>query len=184
MLRSILIPRALGTISATPLPSDLSPQVFPVHGGSGGSSFSRSCGSGKVLTGLYGREGFLVDAFGILCRPVNANGTLGSESAVGSLAGGGGGTSASASCPSGTVAVSLILRAGSYVNYAALLCKRWDPATRKFTGSIVNAAPSLGYPGGGTDYKQECSQPAQPINGFRGRAASVVDALGIICNEP
>ena len=184
MLRFILIPLALGTISATPLLSDLTPQVFPVMGGSGGSSFSRSCGSGKVLTGLYGREGLVVDAIGVLCRPVNANGTLGSESAIGSLAGGSGGTSASESCPTGTVAVSLNFRAGSYVNYAYLLCKRWDPATRKFTGSIVNSAPGLGYAAGGTYYKQECSQPAQPINGFRGRGASVIDALGAICNEP
>ena len=162
MLRSILlVPLVLGTIAATPLLPDLSPQVFPVHGGSGGTAFTRSCGSGKVLTGLYGRQGFLVDAFGILCRPVNANGTLGSESAVGSLAGGGGGTSASASCPSGSVAVSLTMRAGTYVNYVALFCKRWDPATRKFTGSRVNAAPGLGYPGGGSDYNQDCAQPAQ-----------------------
>ena len=184
MLRSILIPLALGTIAATPLLPDLSPQNFALQGGSGGTSFNRMCGSGKVLTGLHGREGMWVDAIGVLCRPVNANGTLGSESAVGSPAGGGGGESTSKSCPSGSVAAGVRIRSGSYVNAVTLFCKKWDPATRKFTGPLTSTSAGLGYNMGGTNHDQNCEQATQPVNGFRGRAASLVDAIGVTCNEP
>jgi hypothetical protein len=57
-------------------PSDLPPQYLPVYGGSGGTAFTKDCGSGYVLTGLRYRSSLLVDAIGIMCRPVNANGSL------------------------------------------------------------------------------------------------------------
>ena len=183
MHRSMLIPLAWVTISATPLPFD-TPQYFPIQGGSGGSGFTRLCGSGKVMTGVYGREGLLVDAIGVLCRPVSSNGTLGSESTVGSVAGGGGGTSTSKSCPSGSVASGARIRAGTYVNAVTLFCKKWDPATRKFIGALTSSSAGIGYTAGGTNFDQNCEQATQPVNGIRGRAASTVDAIGMICNEP
>ena len=102
--RAVLLALSLGMLSAAPLASSRLPeQLLPVYGGSGGTAFSRSCGAGKVLTGLRSRGGVLLDAVGILCRPVLADGTLGSETVIGTLAGGGGGTSGVQSCDRGTV---------------------------------------------------------------------------------
>src|ERR1051325_5645260 len=83
--------------------ADLPPQYLTVLGGSGGTAFSRDCGSGRVLSGVRYRSGMVIDAIGLLCRPVLSDGTLGPESTVGTLVGGAGGTIASASCPSATV---------------------------------------------------------------------------------
>lgn len=56
---------ALGTPANA---QDIPPQRLPVFGGSGGTAFTRDCGSGKVLTGLRFRGGMFVDAVGLLCR--------------------------------------------------------------------------------------------------------------------
>src|SRR3954470_16189159 len=107
MNRSMLLALSWGTFSLAPLSAtDLPTQKLPVYGGSGGTAFERSCGAGMVLTGFRYRSGFFVDALGLLCRPVNADGKLGSETTVGTLAGGGGGTSKSVSCPAGSVVAS------------------------------------------------------------------------------
>lgn len=182
MHRSMLIPLAWGTISMTAFAP---PQYFPIVGGSGGSGFTRSCGSGKVLTGLFGREGMWVDAIGVLCRPVSSNGTLGTQSTVGSAAGGGGGTSASVSCASGTVVSEIFIRAGSLVNSVSITCRHWDASTRKFGGPLPDNNPGIGRMlTGGSDYRHKCELATQPVNGIRGRAAASVDALGAICDEP
>ena len=184
MHRSMLIPLALATISMTPSAPD-APQYFPIVGGSGGSGFTRSCGAGKVLTGVFGREGMWVDAIGVLCRPVSSSGTLGAQSTVGSAACGGGGTSTSVSCASGTVISEIFVRAGSLVNAIAITCKKWDAATRKFVGPLPGSSPGMGsMSSGGSEYWQKCELAKQPANGIRGRAAAAVDAIGLICDEP
>ena len=184
MHRLMLIPLALATISMTPPALD-APQYFPIVGGSGGTGFTRSCGAGKVLTGLFGREGMWVDAIGVLCRPVNSNGTLGAQSTVGSAAGGGGGTSTSVSCGSGTVVSEIFIRAGSLVNSVSITCRNWDASTRKFGGPLPGNSPGIGRMlTGGADYRHKCELATQPVNGIRGRAAAAVDALGAICDEP
>jgi hypothetical protein len=162
---------------------DLSAQYLPVYGGSGGAAFTRSCGSGKVLTGIRYRAGMSIDAIGLLCRQVLADGSLGSESTVGTLVGGGGGTAGSDSCPAGTVITGGRIHYGTYVDAVSLYCHTWDKATRTSSG------PLQGYAGTGrvafsTSASAICEQKSQPMVALRGREASMVDALGFICNEP
>ena len=64
-LRMYAAALALGAFAA-----DDPPQLLPIYGGTGGSSFTRDCGAGHVLTGLRYRSGVVVDAIGLLCRPV------------------------------------------------------------------------------------------------------------------
>ena len=167
--RATLLTLSWVTLSVTPLSSTpLPPQLLPVYGGASGTAFNRSCGAGKVLTGLRFRAGMLVDAVGLLCRPVNANGTLGSESTVGTLVGGSGGTSGSRSCAIGRVVVGAGILHGSYVDAINLGCRTWNASLRKFTTSET-------YPGwignGGSTAaanSETCENSAQPAIAIRG----------------
>ena len=183
--RSILLALSWGTLSVTPLRSTQLPQqLLPVYGGAGGTSFSRSCGVGKVLTGLRFRAGLLVDAVGLLCRPVSATGTLGSESTVGTLVGGSSGTSGTVSCGTGSVVVGAAIRHGSYVDMLKLNCRRWEANTRRFetvgylTNAIGNSLSTAAY------NEEKCEASSQPAIAIRGRSHSLVDAIGFICDEP
>ena len=184
LTRSVLLALSLGMVPAVPLSSSRLPeQLLPIYGGSGGTAFSRSCGAGKVLSGLRSRGAVFVDAVGLLCRPVLADGTLGPESVVGTLAGGGGGTSGVVSCGGGTVMSRVAIRHGTYVQRIDVDCKTWDAAGRKMTGAHLSAGHTKGI------YQQTvgiegCEAATQPMRGFRGRAAGLVDAIGFNCNEP
>lgn len=172
----------LGTEGASTRATDLPTQYLPTWGGSGGTAFSRSCGAGRVLSGVRGRAGLVVDALGLLCRSVGADGSLGPESSIGTLAGGGGGTPDVASCPRGTVVSGVTISHGSFVNSVAIFCRAWDKATRKMTGPGTGIGVIGG--GAGTQSPQACESASQPMSGFRGRAATLIDAVGFNCNEP
>jgi hypothetical protein len=166
--------------------SDLPPQNLPILGGSGGTAFSRDCGAGHVLSGVRYRSGMVIDALGLQCRPVLGDGSLGPESAVGALAGGGGGTIAVASCPAGRVVTGLRVRFGSYVSYVIVSCRAWSGGTRTYAASGPVSAVSLGSvltPSAATT-DQACESSRQPAAGLRGRAATFVDAVGLVCDEP
>jgi hypothetical protein len=181
--RALLLTLTGGLLALAPLRApDLPAQYLPVLGGSGGTAFTRSCGADRVLTGVRFRSGLSLDAIGLLCRPVNADGSLGSESTVGTLAGGGGGTAGFASCRTGSVVGSAYIMYGSYVSGVTLTCYAWEKSTRSYLAyaGVVNAG-RIGFSGGATT---SCEQKSQPVVALRGREASLVDALGLICNEP
>jgi hypothetical protein len=166
--------------------SDLPPQNLPVLGGSGGTAFARDCGAAHVLTGVRYRSGAVVDAIGLLCRPVSSDGSLGPESTVGTLVGGGGGTTSFASCPSNKVLTGLRVRYGSYVSYMILSCRSWNASARTYSTATPAAVASLGSvltPSSATN-DEACESSRQPGAGLRGRAATFVDAIGLVCDEP
>jgi hypothetical protein len=182
--RTILMALASSALALLPMRApDLPAQLLPVLGGSGGSAFARSCGAGRVLTGLRVRAGLSLDAIGLLCRPVNADGSLGSESTVGTLAGGGGGTADFDSCPAASVAVGARIFYGTYVDGVILFCHAWDKSTRRFGSSKVYEV-KVGRTTMSTLRTTLCEQPTQPMVALRGREASLVDAVGFICDEP
>lgn len=186
--RSAALVLSWGMFSLAPLSSTYLPeQVLPLYGGSGGHKFERACPSGSVLTGLTFRAGLLVDAVGVLCKTVNSStGALGSQTSVGSQAGGGGGTSGSVSCGTGRVVTGFNLRHGTYVNSLQLLCKAWDPATKRWGGSVAGTVPQMvgSTLGGGTFNGAVCSDRTQPARIIYGRARDLVDAFSLICDEP
>ena len=164
--------------------TDLPAQLLPVYGGSGGTAFNRDCGTNRVLTGLRFRSGQELDAVGLLCRPVLSDGTLGPETTVGTLTGGGGGTSNAASCPQGKVVVQARIVFGSWVDSVELYCLNWDHATRSFrqgSGTILDVgrhtSPTAGQ-------NEGCESSFQPAHAIRGRSGIFVDAFGLICDEP
>jgi hypothetical protein len=166
--------------------ADLSAQVIAPYGGSTGTSFTRGCGADHVMTGLRVRYGALVDAVGLLCRPVNADGSLGTESAVGTMVGGTGGTATSVRCPAGSVVAGgkLYAFAPPYPTMTGftLSCRNWVASGRRFgttsTGTLAIGALM------GTTSGSMCAQQVQPMVGIRGRSGAIVDALGFTCDEP
>jgi hypothetical protein len=182
--RSIVLACTGAALALAPLRApDLPPQVFPVYGGSGGSAFTRSCGAGRVLTGLRFRAGLSLDAIGLLCRNVNADGSLGTESAIGTLAGGGGGTAGSASCPAGTVGVGGKVYYGTYVDGLILYCRTWNKSTRS-VASVNGGQANAGRFTLNTSKSSICELSTQPVVALRGREAGLVDAIGLTCDEP
>src|SRR5947207_4805717 len=77
---------------------------LPLIGASGGTSFSRNCPSGQVLTGFRWRTGVAVDGLGIKCSVLLSDGSLGAETNAGEMAGGNGGTPGSDHCRGGAAA--------------------------------------------------------------------------------
>ena len=184
MARSILLVMAYGMIPLATSSTALPTQYLPIWGGGGGSGFTRSCGAGKVLTGLQYRAGLVIDAVGVLCRPVQADGKLGSETTVGPLAGGGNGTPDSRSCPGGHVLASSEIVFGSFVNAIRLYCHPWSASSRTFGSNpqfMIARGTSLT---GGTLKGNVCEASTQPAIGIRGRASALVDAIGFFCDEP
>lgn len=51
-MRSVLLAVACGLMPLSATSPVLPAQLLPVYGGGGGTAFTRSCGAGKVLTGL------------------------------------------------------------------------------------------------------------------------------------
>jgi hypothetical protein len=191
MRRRSSIPLAASSLALLALRSaaDLPPQYLPVLGGSGGTAYTRDCGPGRVLTGFRWRSGLVVDAVGIMCRPVLADGTLGPETTVGTLTGGSGGTTSFGSCSSGRVLTRLVVYYGSYVAAVAGFCNTWQPGARTFAADAAhqNTGPEANWGASGfpnTMQDEHCESAHQPGSGIRGRSGAFVDAIGLVCDEP
>jgi hypothetical protein len=158
---------------------------FPLVGWvTGGTSFSRTCPRGSVLTGLRWRAGYQLDAVGIMCSRVHDNGQLGPSENVGTMAGGNGGRAGSDTCRGGVVAGqtgAAQVTGGVALFYAS--CFRWYAASRSWGGSFytvrllsTNILPALG--------NYTCSDGQRPVIGIYGRHGAFIDALGLRCGLP
>src|SRR4029078_5785645 len=126
-------------------------------------------GAGYVMTGIRYRAGLGIDAIGLLCRPVNSIGGLGSETTVGTISGGGGGSTAVASCPAGSVVAGAGIFYGTYVDGLTLHCRAWTATGRAWQGSTLLPVPRAGSNGfGKTLGSEECEAGYQPAHGIRG----------------
>ncbi len=172
----------------SPLPTIAQPdqpeQKTTAFGGTGGSSFSRRCPDGKVLTGLRVKSGLWIDAVGLICRPVLANGSLGSQSSDGPMAGGSGGTIIDHACPAGMVIVRVQVDWDDLVGDLRPNCRDWNPSTRQWGGPGGINLQALTKPPSGHHDDVWCESARQPAAGIHGRAGSYLDAFGIYCDEP
>lgn len=171
---------AIGERGRAQLPA----QQTSVVGGSGGSAFTRDCGPGRVLTGIRGREGMQIDAIGILCAPVLSSGQLGPTSTQGTLAGGSGGQFKELRCASGAVVVRLEVNYGTILNQIVVGCRPWNASTRKFEGATESVFEIGSLRLQDPWLLLTCEAKTQPGAGIRGRSGLLVDAIGLICDEP
>lgn len=184
IVAAVLLSGVARSFSAQQAVASLPAQRSPVFGGAGGVSFSLSCGAGNVLTGLRARADAFVFALGITCRAVLSDGTLGPENVVGEMAGGTSGAPVAAGCGAGQVLSGAEVRAVTYVQSIALHCSAWDSAKRRVSSRETQMI-QIGQPAAGTaQHRTRCEFDAQPMNGIWGRAQSLVDAVGFICDEP
>jgi hypothetical protein len=172
------------SFSAQQASANLPAQRSPIFGGAGGVSFALTCGSGNVLSGIRARADAFVFAVGITCRAVLPDGSLGPESVVGEMAGGTSGAPVAAGCASGQVLAGADVRAITYVQSIALHCSAWDSAKRRVTARETQTI-YVGQPAAGNaQHRTRCEFDTQPMVGIWGRAQSLVDAIGFLCDEP
>ena len=167
------------------------PDLLPLVGGPGGTSFAHVCPAGHVLTGVRVRRGITLDAIGIRCRPVQTNGSLGAEVDAGPVWGGPGGAQGAMSCGTGSVIADQVARFnGVHLSDLRYHCYRWDAGTRRWDIRdkriaivVLPTAAVAGSPlTNGT--ATACPFPARPADGVRGRSGMIVDAVGIRCDAP
>ena len=177
-------------LDVTPCTVVAAQDLLAIIGGSGGSSFSQVCPNGQVLTGIRARRGMTLDAIGIRCKPVRADGALGSESDQGPVWGGPGGTPFAQSCSPGyVVAEQVAVFNGAVLTELTYLCYRWLSATgswdRMDNGVPIRVLPANVAPGARINGSStRCQFAARPADGVRGRSGLVVDAIGIRCDAP
>jgi hypothetical protein len=160
--------------------------TVPAGGAGGSSPYDLDCGSTSVLVGISGRSGDVVDSIGIVCRPVNANGTLGPAFTKGLVGGSGGTESDTRTCQSNRVANALVVTAGAYVNTVNALCGAWSPTTRT-VGDTDPTEPgsrtlSVGLNDGPTTSFHTCPEDGQPAVGIQGRYGMVIDSIALVCD--
>jgi len=83
------------------------------------------------------------------------------------------------------VVSGLSVNYGIILNNVMVLCKVWTASTRQFGGS--STVPSAGIGAirlQDQDIALTCSARTQPGAGIRGRSGWLVDAIGLICDEP
>jgi hypothetical protein len=164
---------------------------LPLIGSGGGSSFTRRCPDNHVLTGFRWRQGAVVDAIGIKCRPVQSDGRLGNEISSGSMAGGDGGTFGSKSCEwirdgrTSQIVVTYQRGGGAGIGIASLTfaCRPWLPESRASGGGQIGELLQI-RSGSVFTRDLECPRAGEPAVGIYGRQGAIVDAVGLICALP
>ncbi len=166
-------------------------------GGQGGDDFQLVCPDGQVLVGVRARTGDVVDRVQAICRPlvltfVGATYTIttGGPTTTTGTAGGEGGREVSVMCS--TFVTELFvwrenMTLDTVVSGLRITCGRVSWQDRPFVSSLCPSATdthTIGQIGAndglGGRYGCDCSSFAK---GLYGRSGTVVDALGISCQD-
>lgn len=182
---------AAASVLVSPVAAHAQENLTLVVAMDGGTSQSRTCPDEALMTGIMLRVGLNIDAIGIRCRRINANGTLGREFADGSMMGGSGGTVTVSSCPAGAVVVGQGIQKSdmspSQFTVLGFHCQSWSKSTRTTVGARMfvrvwkmwTLNPYVGdIP---DDY---CSSPGRPVRRVRTMAGIYVNAIGFTCLTP
>jgi hypothetical protein len=149
---------------------------LPTHGGSGGSRFRLDCGDDKVLIGVSGRKGQWLDQIKGRCTKVSSNGKWVGNWDVTESAGGNGGTDFTVTCPRDTAIQGISGKHDWYVNSIALRCR---PLGNSGSDSTIRVK---GSQSGNKSFNLESCANSKPARGFRGKAGSYIDSIGLVCH--
>ena len=165
-----------------------------VQGGPGGTYFEYACGPGRLLVGLHGSAGVVVDAVQAVCARVDAVGTTTDTSPEGPVFGGARAFDKAVDCPSQQAIRRIeVSQTENDPLIGAIRITCWEVA-RLADGGSTNldfsgtghlrfySSPQLSIPSEDEGYFQrsQCPDPLYAI-GIRGRASSYLNALGLIC---
>jgi hypothetical protein len=174
---------ALAALHASPLAA--AEFVSPAAGGGGGDTYSLSCGADAVLTGVSGKWGAWLDSFGITCRRIDADGSLGAAFTRGPVGGTGGDTVGTADCPANQVVNSVWFTTGTYVNEITILCGPWSAAERTVVPATLQDErdAAIGKDQAFTNLSRvACPADGRPAKGFRGKQDLYVDSIALVCD--
>ena len=100
-----------------------SPVARGAAGGSGGTTFNKTCPANQAIAGFQGRSGFGVDQLDVACQPLSSGGNLsGTRTFLGGVGGTGGGVVAPVYCPAPVPAAGIRGVAGTLVGTFGLSC--------------------------------------------------------------
>lgn len=176
---------ALGAIIAALMiaPSAIAAEyVSALVGGGGGTAYNRDCGSNRVLIGLQGKWGFWFDQLTPVCQAIAADGTLGEITTLSRVGGAGGNNAGEKRCTAGRVLAGFKASWGTYVDRLRLSCVTWMPATKARGTTILDPPPTLGSTGLLKSETHLFCASGKLAKGIRGKAASYVDSLSLVCN--
>lgn len=158
-------------------------------GGPGGSLSEHMCGSGRVLVGVRGYAGVLIDNVQAICARVDSNGLVDGRP-EGPVFGGDRPINSSVKCPGDSVVKTAFIRENEkdpYVGYITLGCdepqEKLQWVTLRGTGHLKGyISPVLGYPSlEGFEGKHiNCGGESVAV-GISVRAGKFLDAFGLIC---
>jgi hypothetical protein len=192
-LSSILCVPAIAiaiTLAASTPASAQSFERTPMVGGPGGTLSEHICGPGRVLVGVQGYAGVLLDNVQAICARVDANG-LSDAKPEGPVFGGARPINGNAKCPGDSLVVTAFIQENEkdpYVGLISLTC-RGEPqeVSLRGTGHLKGyTSPLLTSPS--SEYKIDgdyigCSGQNVAV-GIRVRAGKFLDAFGLICGPP
>jgi hypothetical protein len=181
---------AMTLVTATPAVAQRYVRTEMV-GGPGGNLSEHTCGPGRVLVGIQGYGGVLLDNVQAICARVDANG-LSDAKPEGPVFGGNRPINGSAKCPGDSAVVLAFIRENEkdpYVGLIELTCTgERQPVTLRGTGHLKGyTGPVLDSPSADTGDGKAIgcrNQPGENKNvavGISVRAGQHLDAFGLIC---
>lgn len=155
-------------------------------GGSGGTYYTLDCPSNRVLVGIRGRAGSLIDGIRGVCAKVSYNGSWSGGTTNTTYRGGSGGTSFSRVCASGYAVSGISGRKGSLVDQVRIYCRKLVNASSaglKHAGRLTGSRTGLSSVGGGggTAFGRYDCLDNMPGRGLRVRAGTYLNRIQLYC---
>ena len=179
--------------SAVALPTAAQAQAGAVQGGGGGHYFEFGCGPGRVLVGLRGSAGILLDSIQAICAGVNDRGLTINSGLNGPVIGNDRPMDKWVECPVGYAVTHAVMGMNDdhpHIGAIRLICT--ELVNREDGGHkdlLISGSGNLeGYSSpqllvsstqGTTNLWSEC--PGGYAVGIRGRSDRYVDAFGLMC---
>lgn len=152
-------------------------------GGLGGSLVQDStCPTGSVTVGFFSRTGSYTDSVGVICNPLNRNGTVNGSEQYGIRIGDPGGhTDHVSTCPEGRVMRGLGGKTGAYIDQMKGMCSFGQDIARQLPGLSTAISPVVDATGGGNEASAECPS-GSAITGLRTRSGAYIDHMWVLCS--
>ena len=158
-----------------------------VQGAAGGRYFEYNCGPGRLLVGLRGSAGILIDNIQAICGRLTSDGGVEDIAPSGPIFGGGRPQDKHVACPAEFAPVNAVVSLNEYnpqVGSIALHCV--ELANRAYGGQasveLRGSGNLYGYDSGsGGGAPSGCD--GQYAVGIRGRAQDYLSAFGLICGD-
>jgi len=208
-IRRVILPTAMALILALLL---LSPEtalaafVNPAIGGSGGNTnYNLDCGPNAVMVGINGKYGSWIDSMSVVCRGINADGSLGNMRTLGPTGGTGGNNIANSVCAADSVVTGMNFYWGLIVDRTEVHCRPWlknrlmaDPSTSSpspsplgpsidtsIYDSILNLLNYKLNTNIATKFRASvsCTSLGEYVaTGMRGRSGNFLDSASLVCD--